>query len=56
MYNLNFSHNKKMEDDLVKQHKHNTKKIKSSEKQKQNMSDEISIETVKKKKIFLKTT
>lgn len=37
-----------MEDDLVKQHKHNTKKIKSSEKQKQNVSDETAIETVRK--------
>lgn len=33
---LNFRHNKKMEDDLVKQHKNNTKINKSSEKQKQN--------------------
>lgn len=35
----NFSHNKKMEDDFVNQHKNNTKRIKSSVKQKQNLPD-----------------
>jgi hypothetical protein len=53
---LNFRHNKKMEDDLVKQHKNNTKKNKFYEKQKQDLPDKtknivMNFKVKKKKKL-----